>query len=79
MEAKMRRYGHPADHAAAGLALASTVTFAFAWPAANVVLGGVAATGMLGAVAITLIRRLRPSAAHLSEAVAAGLHFHRKG
>jgi hypothetical protein len=56
MEAKLNRYGHPADHVAALLALIGTLAFAFAWPSANILVCALA-TGAVVAAGLIVLRR----------------------
>jgi hypothetical protein len=51
------RYGHVADHVAAALALVAVLTFAFAWPSANVFLSVLAAVLMVAALTTITLRR----------------------
>lgn len=64
IEAKMNRYGHPADHIAAMLALAGVLTFAFTLPSANLAVYGLATAAVVVAGLIFLRRWL-----HLPDSV----------
>ena len=60
----MSRYGQLGDYVAGVLGVAATLVFAYAWESTNIVVGGLAACAMAGAVAVVVYQRFLHDGSH---------------
>ena len=60
----MSRYGQLGDYVAGVLGVAATLVFAYAWDSANIVVGGLAASGRAAAVAVVVYQHFLHDGRH---------------